>query len=133
MRVKEIMRSPTFVNGLSSIREVAELMDRLNIGSVIVGTAEKPEGIVTERDIFKKVIAAGLNPERSIRNIMTKNVVTIHMDESLEKAMGILNERGFRRLPVVDNKGKITGVISARKLLHAFRLSYLKQLGEIIR
>lgn len=133
MRLKEIMRRPTFVSGTKSIREVAELMSKLNIGSVIIGTPEKPVGIVTERDIFKKVIATGLNPERSIRNIMTSKVITIHEDESLERAMGILNKQGFRRLPVVDSNGRIIGVISTTKLLHGLRLAYLKQIREIIR
>jgi len=127
MLVKEIMHKPTFVDPDTPIKEVAALMGQLNIGSLIVGSSEKPDGIVTERDLLKKVVAKGLPFSKPVKQIMTSNLITIHMDEPIEKAEWMLNQCGFRRLPVIDDSGRVVGMLSARKLLFGFRIGYLKK------
>ena len=103
----------------ASVREAAGVMTRANCGSVLI--MEPPDallGIVTERDLMTRVLAKGLDPERTtVRDIMTPNPLCVPPETLVSDAVVIMLERGFRHLPIVGAGSKILGVFSVRDAL----------------
>ncbi len=103
----------------ASVREAAGVMTRANCGSVLI--MEPPAallGIVTERDLMTRVLARGLDPERTtVREIMTPNPTCVAPETLVSDAVVIMLERGFRHLPIVGPGAKILGVFSVRDAL----------------
>ena len=103
----------------ASVREAAGVMTRANCGSVLI--MEPPDallGIVTERDLMTRVLAKGLDPEKTqLRDIMTPNPLCVPPETLISDAVVIMLERGFRHLPIVGPGAKILGVFSVRDAL----------------
>jgi len=118
--VKNWMRSKTTVPSEASIVEVAEVMTSRDVGSVLVTVKGKEMGILTERDLTRKVVAKGLDPKSAIaREIMSSPLLTISQDAPLREAAETMSKMRVRRLPVVDEKGKVVGIISTRIISYA--------------
>jgi CBS domain-containing protein len=99
------------------VRDVAKMMTKYRVGSVVVLDGDKIAGIITELDIIWKVVSADLNPNMTkVEDIMTKKVVTIEANKSLEDATALMVENNIKKLPVVD-KGKLVGIITATDLI----------------
>lgn len=102
----------------ASVREAAGIMTRANCGSVLV--MEPPDillGILTERDLMTRVLARGLDPDRTTaREVMTPNPICIAPETRVSDAVVLMLERGFRHLPLVAGS-KILGVFSVRDAL----------------
>ena len=102
----------------ASARDAACVMTRANCGSVLV--MEPPDillGILTERDLMTRVLARGVDPERTTtREIMTPNPICVPPETLVSDAVVLMLERGFRHLPVVTGT-KILGVFSVRDAL----------------
>lgn len=118
--VKSWMRSKTTVPSEASIVEVAEVMTSRDVGSVLVTVKGKEMGILTERDLTRKVVAKGLDPKSAIaREMMSSPLLTISQDAPLREAAETMSKMRVRRLPVVDEKGKVVGIISTRIISYA--------------
>ena len=102
-----------------------------HVGSlVVVDENQTPLGMITDRDIAIEVVARKLNPEQlTVKDIMTAPVVTATPNESMVVALARMREFGVRRLPIVDEQGKLVGVISNSNLVE--RLSGL--LASLVR
>ena len=102
----------------ASVREAARVMTRANCGSVLV--MEPPDlllGILTERDLMTRVLARGLDPDRTTaREVMTPNPICVPPETLVSDAVVLMLERGFRHLPLVSGS-KILGVFSVRDAL----------------
>lgn len=101
----------------STAKRVAELMTKHNIGAVVIMKGEKLVGIVSERDITRRVVAAGLPGITRAKRFMTKDVVTADFKQGLDKIYQILCHAKFRHLPIVDGK-KLVGIASQRDVLY---------------
>lgn len=90
-----------------------------HVGSlVVVDKNQTPLGMITDRDIAIEVVARKLNPEKlTVKDIMTTPVVTATPTESMVVALARMREFGVRRLPIVDEQGKLVGVISNSNLV----------------
>ena len=100
----------------SSVREAAELMVKKDVGSIVILREGTPFGIVTERDIIRKVVSAGKDPNSaSLATIMSSPLVTIDADGSLADATELMLLKKIRRLLALDN-GKIVGIFTQRDL-----------------
>lgn len=118
--VKSWMRSKTTVPSEASIVEVAEVMTSRDVGSVLVTVKGKEMGILTERDLTRKVVAKGLDPKSAIaREMMSSPLLTISQDAPLREAAETMSKMRVRRLPVMDEKGKVVGIISTRIISYA--------------
>jgi signal-transduction protein with cAMP-binding, CBS, and nucleotidyltransferase domain len=116
MTVKSIVRPILSLEKQKSSKEGAETMVKNNIGSVVVSDSGKFVGIVTERDLVKKVIAVGKDPTKTtLGEVMSAPLVTIETDRGLGEATSLMLQRGIRRLIAVEN-GKIIGIFSQRDL-----------------
>ena len=117
------MRSKTTVTSEASIVEVAEVMTSRDVGSVLVTVKGKEMGILTERDLTRKVVAKGLDSKSALaREVMSSPLLTISQDAPLSEAAEAMSKMRVRRLPVVDEKGKVVGIISTRIISYALPL-----------
>ncbi len=105
------------VSADTPISEAARLMHDKNIGSVIIADGSRPRGIVTDRDIAMAVAAEGKRPSAHVGDIMQSSPMVIQEDRGIFDAVKMLAEQGVRRLPVVDGKGQLTGIIALDDVL----------------
>jgi CBS domain-containing protein len=113
--VKHLVKhAPLFVDPATSVARAAQAMQEARVGSVLV--ASDPPGIVTDRDLRGRVLAAGVGPETSISQFMTRPVRTIDADAPTFAALRLMLEENIHHLPVTD-EGNIVGVVSATDLL----------------
>ncbi len=102
--------------------EAAQLMQKMNIAALIV-TDDEGElvGIVTERDLTRRVIADDKDPhETTLDQIMTGDPETLSPSDSAGDALELMRTRSFRHLPVVDD-GRVVGMVSVRDLYSAVK------------
>ena len=125
IRVKDIMHDVTPVPIESSITEAAKIMNRKLIGSVLAVKDGEPVGIVTERDILRKVVAKGKDPRTtSVYEIMNSPLITTHKDTLLPDALSIFRKHYIRRLLITDDDGKIIGIITHRNVVLSVPTTY---------
>jgi len=115
--VREAMKtSPVIVPPDITVQEAAALMRSHKVDSCFVGS-EKPLGIVTERDIVRKVVAENIHPsDVTIAAIMTTPIVVINPFASLQEAMEMMGKCNVRRLPVIEHN-LLIGVITEQDIL----------------
>lgn len=97
-----------------SARAAAQRMLQRQVGSLIVVDAMRvPIGIVTDRDLVVKVMAKGLAPDvATVREAMTSQPHYVHEDTAIEEALRAMRVHRHRRLPVVDDDGRLLGVVT---------------------
>lgn len=116
MKVKEIMSTKLkIIEPGETIRFAAQVMSKYGIGSLIVVDSFELSGIITERDILK-AFAAGKSPDTLIKNIMTKKVITITPETTLEEAAKLMIKHGIKRLPVCKDN-RCIGMVTATDLM----------------
>jgi len=121
VKVREIMRSPVYViEEDKTIDEAAKMMAQHEVGSLIVVDKEnKPVGIVTERDLVRRVMVKNLLPsEVKVKQVMSKPLITIPPDITVNEAARQMGKAGVKKLVVID-KGKLVGIISSREVIYA--------------
>jgi predicted transcriptional regulator len=103
----------------ATVLDAAKYMTDMNVGSVIITDGKnKPVGILTDRDIVTKVIANEKEPKSvRVKDIMTSPVTTINVEKDIIDATRLMAEHWIRRLPVVDQTGKVVGVMSLDDIL----------------
>ena len=100
-----------------TMREAIKIMDDNNIGVLPVVKNNIPIGVITERDILRRVVAKNVDVDaKKVEDIMTKNPVTIEHDASILEATRLMSENNFRRLLVVQ-EGKLVGVVTAKDVI----------------
>ena len=112
----------------ATVKEAAQEMNKYRVGSLIVISGiGKLEGILTERDILRGVTAEGLrSSEVRVSEIMTRKVVVVSSDTSLEEAADVMTKYKIKKLPVME-EGSLVGIITSTDLI-----SYEKNLIEKI-
>lgn len=106
--VKEVIT----VDAKTSIRRAAEIMNQFEIGCLIVVKRGKAVGIITERDVLKRVVALSKDPEKTkVEEVMSKPLVVAEPDMDLEEAVKLMFEMKIKKLPVVE-EGRLAGLVS---------------------
>ncbi len=110
------------VPGRSTAYEVARLMEEHNVGALAVTEGEgRIIGIVTERDLARRVIGGKLDPERTpVSEIMSADPDTLSPDDSAMKAMEMMQDKHYRHMPVVDDSGRFVAMVSIRDLYEVY-------------
>ncbi|HKC91254.1 MAG TPA: CBS domain-containing protein [Candidatus Limnocylindria bacterium] len=131
MKVRELMtREPTTVEPNATLGEVATLMKQDDCGSIPVVQSARLVGIVTDRDIVIRGIAAGSDPKtQRVSAIMSADPVTVGPDNDVTEAEKVMADRQIRRLPVVEN-GKLVGIIVTAQIARA---GDKKMVGETLK
>jgi CBS domain-containing protein len=98
----------------TTVRAAVQTMSARDIGCVLVVEDEQLVGILSEGDVLKRVIAPGHDADRlSVRDVMTRTPDTVRPQQSVNDAIRMMNEFGYRHLPVVD-EGRICGVMTMK-------------------
>ena len=114
MKVQEVMTQTVIrISAEESAAVAARTLTHYNIGALpVCGGDGRLCGVLTDRDIVTRCLAAGQQPEKTlVRSIMTNNVVSVRPDMDLGVAASLMAKRQVRRLPVVEN-GSLCGMIS---------------------
>ena len=106
-----------FVNGDDSVTTAINLMREKKVGCVLVCVEGRIVGIFTERDLMRRVLAAGKTLATAIVDCMTPNPVTVDPKDSIGVAIKRMIEGGYRHLPVV-HEGKPLGILSVKRIVH---------------
>ena len=110
-------REVYYVRAEMSVREVAAYMTERRVGAVAVLEGTRLAGIVSERDIMGRVVARGLDPDKTrVKDVMTKDLVVAHAPDSHEDGLRTMKQAGCRHLPVVEGD-RLVGMVSQRDLL----------------
>ena len=98
----------------TSVDEVARLMIDGDFGEIpVIDAADHPIGVVTDRDIVRRIVAQGKNPiGYTAEACITQPVVTVPSDARLEDVVSMMERHQIRRVPVVDDQGRCAGIIS---------------------
>ena len=118
-QLAEIIEGQTLFNAKASdtVRDAVKMMSEKNVGAVAVLDSGRLVGIFSERDVMRRVVAAGLNPEKTtVANVMTKDLVVGKPTDDINAALQKMHALGCRHLPVVDS-GNLVGMVSLRDLL----------------
>jgi len=101
----------------ATAKEVAELMNKHEIGCLIVMKMGKPAGIVTERDLVKRILLESKDPEKTkISEIMSKPLIVGKPQMELEQTVRLMVEQKIKKLPVTQD-GKLVGLITLTDIL----------------
>lgn len=125
LRVGDIMTKKVVVVPLSSsVSEVAKLMKRHRVGSIVVVDdkhGNKAKGIITERDIVHKLIALKKDPYNAqAGDIMSKPLRVVRPTTTIEEAAKAMRGNAIKRLPVVNEKAELVGIISEGDIMRIF-------------
>jgi CBS domain-containing protein len=116
MKVQEIMSAdPVTVTPDTPLSEAARMMKDQNIGMLPVVDAEGSRnlvGVVTDRDIAIRHVAEGHTTDCLVREAMTSTVATCKVNDSVDSVMNLMGVEQVRRIPIVDERGDLVGVVS---------------------
>lgn len=112
------IRPVVTIEGTATVCDAARLMRQRRVGALVVTGNHRPKGIITDRDIAVAVVAEGLDPaEVPVADVMQANPAVIRGDKGLLDAVKLFAAKGVRRLPVVDNRGFVTGIVTLDDVL----------------
>jgi CBS domain-containing protein len=117
MRIYELLRSKGFdvitVRPTVPVTEVIELLKEFNLGAVVISPdGREVAGIVTERDIVRRLTEGTDFLNGPVSEIMTSDVQTCQAKDSVQSLMSTMTEQRIRHLPVVDDRGRLAGIVS---------------------
>ncbi len=115
MPLKDLARSEVVtVEPGETMQEIARRMSEEKVGSVVVSERGRPVGIVTDRDITVRGVANGAAGDGVMaEDVMSSDLCTAEEEDGLYEALKTMGEHGVRRLPICDEDGELTGIITA--------------------
>ncbi len=120
----------------NTVYEAISVMADKRAGALLVMDGDSLAGIISERDYTRGIILKGrMSKETAVREIMSKNVITVASTDSVEHSLAVMTEHHIRHLPVVDD-GKVVGVVSIGDLVKDIisdQQSTIEQLENYIR
>ena len=118
------------VSQRDTARDIAKLMHEKRVAAVMVTEGDCLVGIITERDMTTRVVAAGNDPNTSTaKDIMTANPDTLHPNDTPAQAIKMMIERNYRHLPVKDGE-TLVGMVSVRDLYAIYNLELEEDLKD---
>lgn len=120
LKVKDVMVTNLItMDAGSNARKAAELMNQHDIGCIIVIDSDKPVGIITERDMLKRVLLQVRDSRRThASHIMSKPLITTSPETDLRDAVSLMNERRIKKLPVLEDD-RLIGLLSITDIVRS--------------
>jgi signal-transduction protein with cAMP-binding, CBS, and nucleotidyltransferase domain len=109
-------RTAVFIAPTATLREVAERLWWQAVGVLVVGSANAPLGIISERDVIA-LIATGADPRTTAGQAMTTPMISVKAGDPVYNAASTMLHNAIRHVPVTDDSGRVTGVVSVRDLI----------------
>lgn len=119
IKTQEYMSQPVITADKdASVLEIVKLMNKHNIGSIVLLDGKKLAGIITERDVLQRVIGKNENAgDVTAGDAMTAEVHTVNEDASVMEISGLMKEHTMRRIVVIDENDEPVGIITSRDLI----------------
>ena len=113
------------------VKKAAEIMVQIDMGAIIVAAEGKTKGILTERDIIKRIVAEGKDANKiKVKNIMSSPLITINPKTTLKEAAHIMFEKKIKNLPV-SHKNRLIGLVNLHDICKS-QPQVLRQLRKVI-
>jgi len=121
LQVKHMMLTNVITASASmTVKETIEILYNKHIGCVVsIDEDKKCIGIFTERDAIR-LVAKNVELDQPLSNVMTKNIITIPEDSSINEVRRTIQTHGIRHLPVVNQEDRLVGLLSVRALMDQF-------------
>lgn len=132
MKVGDVMHSPAhWVSGDTPVCEVAARMARDDIGALPVGHDDRLIGMITDRDLALRVVAQKRDPATTRADeVMSPGIIWCSTTEEVEDAVHLMDQRKIRRLPVLNDRHRLVGMLTLGDVAHG---SALQLTGELTR
>ncbi len=131
MKVREAMTQDVrLVQPMQTIRDAAKLMAELDIGALPVQESDKLVGMITDRDIAVRAVAAGRGPDTLIREVMSSEVKYCFDDQTIDEVTRNMADLRVRRLPVLNRDKRLVGILALGDL--ALDASSQDEAGEAL-
>ncbi len=130
--IERFRRNVVTADESDSVIAIARRLRDEKVGCVVVVREGLPVGILTDRDLAIRVLAEGRDPAKTkVADVLTYGPTTVDETDELETAVTRMRERGVRRLPIVDAKGRVTGIVTADDVMVLLGRE-LGAIGEVI-
>jgi CBS domain-containing protein len=131
--VRDIMTRPVITADANmDVLTAAGRMSAANVGCLIITSNERPIGILTERDLVKKIVAKAVDPKTAkVEDVMSSHLFTISSESSLRDAAALMLKSGVKRLPVTSN-GKLVGIITDTDLVSGSSMGLSDVLSDLL-
>jgi CBS domain-containing protein len=116
---KAMTSNPTAITPDTTVQEAARLMKSEDVGALPIVEDGRLTGVVTDRDLAIRGIAEGRGAETTVRELASKDIVTIEAQQSLEEAARLMAEHQVRRLCVVEEDGRLVGMLAQADVAQA--------------
>ena len=111
--IRELMtQNPRTVSPDQTIRDAAQIMRDEDTGVVPITEGDNLVGVITDRDIAIRAIAEGKDGQTTVREVASQDIVTIDPQQELDEALRLMAQHQVRRLPVVEEDGRLVGIVS---------------------
>ncbi len=126
-------KPPLTVGKGDTVLQAAQAMVERKVGAATVLDGEQVVGVVTERDVMKKIVAAGLDPATTpVRDIMTSPVLSIGVKTTVAVAAALMRKHHIRHLVVLDEHDKLVGMLALRYLLYDLMDDMERNVGDLM-
>ena len=126
-------KPPLTVGKGDTVLQAAQAMVERKVGAATVLDGEQVVGVVTERDVMKKIVAAGLDPAMTpVRDIMTSPVLSIGVKTTVAVAAALMRKHHIRHLVVLDEHEKLVGMLALRYLLYDLMDDMERNVGDLM-
>jgi len=134
MDIEKLIRRPVCeLPPDATCQEAASLMRDENVGAVVVAENGEPLGVVTDRDLVIRVIAAGEPAdELCLRDVMSGEPIFLGDVRELDQVLATMREEGIRRIPIVNEEGQLEGLVAMDDMLLLIA-DQLGALAEVVR
>jgi len=113
MQIQDIMtHDVTLVSPDETLQTAATRMAELDVGILPVGEDDRLVGMITDRDIAVRGVAAGIGPHATVREVMTPEIKYCFLDQDVDEIVSNMADIQIRRLPVLDHDKRLVGIVS---------------------
>jgi CBS domain-containing protein len=132
--IRDTMTSnPRTIETSTPVAEAARLMSSEDVGSLPIVEGERLVGMVTDRDITIRVVAEGKDPQATtVGDVASRDIVSVDPQQNLDEAVRLMAEHQVRRLPVVEEDGRLVGIVAQADVATAGKDEKTGQLVEEI-
>jgi CBS domain-containing protein len=129
--IRDVMtEKPCAIHADKSVSYAAKMLRDEDVGVAPIVEGDKLIGVLTDRDIATRVVAEGKDPEQTtVREVASKNVVTVDPQQDLDEALRLMAQHQVRRLPVVEEDGRLVGVLAQADVA---READAEQTGQVV-
>ena len=129
--VKDIMKTSVIsVDSSMTVKDVAEMMDDAEVGGVVVMENNIATGIITERDIVRRIVAKNKGYSTKLKDVMSTPLITVNSDETIWELAQLMKVKKIHRVPVT-NQDKLVGIVTTSDLARICSVGSNAELSKI--